>query len=829
MHVGIIVGEFMKKLGMFVAALACLLIASGSAKAQLFQQNFESSTNVSDYVNAAAPNNGQFNAISTSGAGTTVSINTVSGNNVLQYTRAGANAGSFSRTTDFSPTPTTLKYQVDVAVTGNTAAQTTAATFQVGSGFGTANSTEANASTYARFAINLSATNGNFSVRDISSATNSAEFSGTQRITWILNNSGSTLSYTAPDCSTQTVNNDTADVYVGNTLVFDNVAVLTATQTITDLKFVYSAGSGTIRLDNFLINPIITAGTTYNWVGPTLGLGDYNLAANWSPARSLPATNDVLVINTGFTPTLTNVPTQTIAALRVTNNTSATLTTLAANTLTINGGTCTDLQVDAGSALTLADVTPLKLSIASGSTGTVAGLMLFQDSGHRLIGNTASAVTFQNGALFTTAANFTGNAFGTGSAGDGAAGSIIFASGSKYIHNGGSSPFGASGNAAVAIFQTGSEANWLTTAGFQASGRTYADLTVGNASTTVALSDSGSGNFQFDNLTLKNNSTLTFNGSGASTVTIQGDITSEGAGASSDVMLTGGTGGIVLNKAGTQTLSGGGGKTVTFGSAATVNSGTTLALARILIQTDPTVLIVNGSLTRTTGYVIGNLQKPYSAIGAKTFEVGTANGYSPVTADVTALGITPSSLRVKAVQGNQPTLAAATSLKRYWTLTEVGDLTANLTFNYLDPTDIMGNESNYQLVRIEGGTATRLTSAVIDTANNTATINGVQNFSDWTLAEPLAPTAASVTVSGRVMNANGAGLGRATVMLLDTNTNQTRTAQTRGDGSYVFEDVPVGTLYVITVRARRYTFAPATQSFMLTDALGNVNFVGGRE
>jgi hypothetical protein len=67
------------------------------------------------------------------------------------------------------------------------------------------------------------------------------------------------------------------------------------------------------------------------------------------------------------------------------------------------------------------------------------------------------------------------------------------------------------------------------------------------------------------------------------------------------------------------------------------------------------------------------------------------------------------------------------------------------------------------------------------------------------------------------------------VILLDTNTMQTRTAQTRGDGSYVFEDVPVGTLYVITVSARRYTFAPATQSFMLTDALGNVNFIGGRE
>jgi hypothetical protein len=38
--------------------------------------------------------------------------------------------------------------------------------------------------------------------------------------------------------------------------------------------------------------------------------------------------------------------------------------------------------------------------------------------------------------------------------------------------------------------------------------------------------------------------------------------------------------------------------------------------------------------------------------------------------------------------------------------TETGNLTANLTFNYLDPTDIAGNEANYRLMRINGGTAT---------------------------------------------------------------------------------------------------------------------------
>lgn len=592
------------------------------------------------------------------------------------------------------------------------------------------------------------------------------------------------------------------------------------------------AGSGSrdeFALDDISVTPtFVIAPATYTWVGPTLGVDDFNVPTNWSPTRTTPATNDILVINSGFSPTLSNVPTQTIGALRVTNNTAATLTTTTANTLTVSGG-ASALQVDAASSLTLAGANPLKISVASGSSGTIAGLMIFQESSHRLIGNAAGAITFQNGALCTTAASFTGNPFGSGSAGDGAGGSVIFANGSKYTHNGGLSPFGTAGSAAVAVFQTGSEAIWLTTSGFQASGRTYADLSIGNASTSVVVSDGGSGNFQFDNLNMKSDSTLTFNGTGASAVTIQGDITSEGSGASTDVSLTSGTGGIILNRAGTQTFSGGGGKTIAFNGAATVGVGTTLALGRVLVQVDPTVLTVNGALTRTTGYVIGNLQEPFSATGTKTFEVGTVNGYSPVVVNVTALGVTPSSLRVKAVQGTHPLLPAATSLKRYWILTEIGDLTATLTFNYLDPTDIMGNEGNYQLTKVESGTVTRFPSATVSTGANTATITGVSSFSDWTLAEPLAPTAAQVAVSGRVLDAYGKGIGRATVTLLDVNTNQTRTVQTSGNGFYVFEDVPVGSFYLINVNARRYTFTQATQGFMLLDAMSNLNFTGLRE
>ncbi len=48
-----------------------------------------------------------------------------------------------------------------------------------------------------------------------------------------------------------------------------------------------------------------------------------------------------------------------------------------------------------------------------------------------------------------------------------------------------------------------------------------------------------------------------------------------------------------------------------------------------------------GTVTRTTGYVLGNFRKSFAAAANKTFEVGTANGYSPADINVTA-GASPS-------------------------------------------------------------------------------------------------------------------------------------------------------------------------------------------
>jgi hypothetical protein len=87
----------------------------------------------------------------------------------------------------------------------------------------------------------------------------------------------------------------------------------------------------------------------------------------------------------------------------------------------------------------------------------------------------------------------------------------------------------------------------------------------------------------------------------------------------------------------------------------------------------------------------------------------------------------------------------------------------------------------------------------------------------------LGPTAAGVSVSGRVTTPSGAGLRGATVVITD-NEGVRRTATTSTFGYYQFEDIEVGNTYIIGVTSRRYRFAPRT--LQVLDSLTDVDFVG---
>lgn len=85
----------------------------------------------------------------------------------------------------------------------------------------------------------------------------------------------------------------------------------------------------------------------------------------------------------------------------------------------------------------------------------------------------------------------------------------------------------------------------------------------------------------------------------------------------------------------------------------------------------------------------------------------------------------------------------------------------------------------------------------------------------------LAPTAASVSIGGRVLTASGRGIFGASVMLIDANGNA-RQARTNSFGYYRFDDVAAGQTVIVQARHKRFEFAP--QVLTVSEQMNNFNF-----
>lgn len=262
---------------------------------------------------------------------------------------------------------------------------------------------------------------------------------------------------------------------------------------------------------------------------------------------------------------------------------------------------------------------------------------------------------------------------------------------------------------------------------------------------------------------------------------------------------------------------------------ATVNGALTLTNGALTTGTKIVSVGPAGTASRTNGLVDGTVRKQFSAAGSFTYPVGAGGGYSPVAATVTAGSGT---LSVKANTGtapSSPALDPARMLQRYWTTSGSG-VTANLTFNYLNG-DIPGTstEASYDIFRIaSAGYPNRFapngSSVVLNAAGNSFTVNGVQFFADWTAGDPLAPTAAQAAIGGRVLSADGAGIGRAMVVVTDQAGNRV-SAVTNTFGHYRIEGLATGETYVVTVTSKGYSFA--ARSVTLSEDVASLDFVAG--
>lgn len=89
--------------------------------------------------------------------------------------------------------------------------------------------------------------------------------------------------------------------------------------------------------------------------------------------------------------------------------------------------------------------------------------------------------------------------------------------------------------------------------------------------------------------------------------------------------------------------------------------------------------------------------------------------------------------------------------------------------------------------------------------------------------QTLQPTAANVSVGGRVLTNEGAGISRVSVTLTDS-AGVSRSATTNTFGYYNFTDVPAGETYVLTVNNKKYFFADSPRVVSVQNDLADIDF-----
>ena len=431
----------------------------------------------------------------------------------------------------------------------------------------------------------------------------------------------------------------------------------------------------------------------YTW--NQTGTASFATATNWTPSRTAPAANDVLIFNNGATTTATGVTSQTIGQLLVSGNTNVTLQDAAASTVTIAGAGGADLSVAAGSALQLTGSNAVMLAIGGGATGDISGTLVLAGGSHRVSAVDANSLVFNSGALCKADVGFGGSMFGTT-----AIGSVEFKAGSLYQHIAGANPFGASAPSSVVTFDAGSRYR-LDGVGItpSMSGRTYADFEYN--STSSALTTGGNpltldslivtqgtlnlnltgGAFIRGDVHVRTGATLnlapatgspvfSFAGPAAQSVDVQGTFSN-----SANAILD------VNNSAGVSLVT-----NLTANGLVTFTSGSLNTGARTL--TLSTTSNTSGA-SQGTGWVNGTLRKTY-AVGAfsSTLDVGDATNYTPV--DISGSGATAGlNLTATSAAGDHPSLGASPidptrSLNRHWTLlpASAAGATWSATFNF---------------------------------------------------------------------------------------------------------------------------------------------------
>ena len=583
------------------------------------------------------------------------------------------------------------------------------------------------------------------------------------------------------------------------------------------------SGDLTLTAGNFTAGTASTINVAGNWTnnGGTFVPGSGTVNFNGSGAQAINGT----VVTQGF------------------NNLSI---NKAANTLSV-GGSTTTLDINGNFTFSAGTFAAPASTLLAGNfteaTGTTftpgAGTVTFDGSSDQSIDGTLANKTFNHltmnksggaltGAGSTTTLSLAGNM--TISTGTFAAGTITTINvpgdwANSGAFTGGASTVNLTGNNNTQTLSGSTTFNNLTINHTGTGGVTAVGSTLTVTGLFRVQSGSITSSSTFNNVQIDPGTTLA--GTNGATMNVSGSWTNNGTFTPNNNIVN-------FNGANnTQTVSGAssiafdnlmishtGTGSVSLSADVTVNTLMTFVSGTVTTGANNVIIGASGVLNRTSGHVIGALKK-IVVPASFTFHVGTASGYTPLTLGNASGGGT---LTVRTNTPQQPSLNAAVSLHEYWTLTQAGSLTADMSYAYLAG-DVFGNEAQYRIIAVTGASIAVLNNAAgcppagspcVNPATHTATVNGLSNFgvgptftTDWTVAEPV-PTAATATIGGRITTSGGAPIAGTVVNLAGT---QTRKTITDASGNYRFDGVETNGFYTVTPSRSNFSFSPANRSF----------------
>lgn len=300
----------------------------------------------------------------------------------------------------------------------------------------------------------------------------------------------------------------------------------------------------------------------------------------------------------------------------------------------------------------------------------------------------------------------------------------------------------------------------------------------------------------------------------ANTLTIQdalaGTPTNLSAGPASSLTVAGSGAGIPLPTSVSQlnnfTANRAGTSSAMLGTDLTVGGVLGLTDGAVVTGSSTLALGTMGAVSRTNGYVIGNLKKHVSA-GAGTslsYEVGSASGYSPIDivfGNVSGAG----ELTASTTPTDHPSIAGSgldepKTVNRYYTLTNSGTTfdqygaTVNFVAGDLDPG---ADPSKFVVWKFDSPTWTMATVGARTATSTQAT--GLTSFSDFAIGEPIVFTINASAGANGTISPSGA---------VRVNYGSNQTFDLTPDPGYNVEDVLVDAISVGAVTS--YAFINVT-------------------